>query len=79
MPTFCACGNELDAERPAGFRCTQRPCTCESPAAFVPPPIPTGERIIMRGDHPRDPKRAALGLPDRTPLEKAVLRGSFHE
>lgn len=78
MPSYCACGKLMDAERPQGFRQTRRPCLCDEPAAYEPRAL-NGEKVIMRGDHPRDPARARLGLPDRTPLEKAVLRGTFNE
>ena len=72
MATECACGNVL-SETPR-FKITKRPCTCEVPA---PPPSHSGFGFV-RGA-PRDPKRAKLGLPDRTPYEKAVLKGTFHE
>ena len=78
MPSYCCCGNVMDNDRPEGYRLTRKPCLCKEPAAVQPQPIGT-LGVIMRGDHPRDPKRAALGLPDRTPLENAVLRGSYNE
>ena len=78
MPTYCCCGNEFDPDRPAGYRMTFKPCQCKEPSPMRTLPLGTLGTIV-RGDHPRDPARARLGLPDRTPTEKAVLRGSFNE
>ena len=77
MPTVCVCGNVRDPEAPLGFRVVHTPCACTSPAPHAD--RHDGTVIVMRGNHPRDPKRAKLGLPDRTPFEKYVLKGSFHE
>ena len=76
--THCVCGNVRDPNRPALFRLVEKPCTCDNPAKFTLPPLGT-IGAIMRGAACRDPARARLGLPDRTPYEKHVLRGTFNE
>ena len=65
----------MDEERPELFRLTHTPCDCALPANRITQIAPT---VFVRGAC-RDPARARLGLPDRTPLEKAVLRGTFNE
>ena len=66
----------MNAELPVGFKTTRRPCLCDDPA----PPTPRlldGEKIIMRGEGYRDPRRKALGLQDVSQDGGGALKGTF--
>lgn len=78
MATLCVCGKELDA-KPESFRINRKPCLCDEPGPRFPWIEPSKGLSFMRGRVVRDPKRAALGLPDQSPYEKSVLKGTFHE
>jgi len=75
MPTYCRCGNETDAERPA-FILVESPCRCAVPGrprVYSPPRTPP---IDLR--QPSDPNRRRLGLPALTEFERYHLPKDQH-